>query len=129
MLLRAGSRTLVVLLCSAWIVLFWWSMRAVHWAVYDDSFYYFTIARNLAKGWGSTFDRLHPTNGYHPLWLLVCAGVYKLKVEDEHAISLLLSLQVIGLGIAVSLGVRIVARNVLADLEQIRFGVRREVCP
>jgi hypothetical protein len=45
---------------------------------HEDGFYYFTIARNVAAGNGSTFDGLHPTNGYHPLWLLVLAGVHRL---------------------------------------------------
>ena len=34
----------------------------------DDSFYYLTIARRIAAGQGSTFDGIHLTNGYHPLW-------------------------------------------------------------
>jgi len=37
----------------------------------DDAFYYFTIARNIADGYGVTFDRLFPTNGFHPLWMLL----------------------------------------------------------
>jgi len=36
----------------------------------DDTFYYLKIARNAAEGYGSTFDYVHPTNGYHPLWFL-----------------------------------------------------------
>ena len=36
----------------------------------DDAFYYLRIAQHLADGAGSTFDGVHPTNGYHPLWLL-----------------------------------------------------------
>ena len=35
----------------------------------DDSFYYGGIARELATTGSSSFDGLHPTNGYHPLWL------------------------------------------------------------
>lgn len=107
----SALRTLVVVLGAGWIVLFWLSLRAVHWATYDDSFYYFGIARNLAHGWGSTFDRLHPTNGYHPLWLLVCAGVFKLKFDDEEAVRVLLALQILGLGTSVMLGVRVLART------------------
>ena len=38
----------------------------------DDAFYYFQIARNIATGHGSSFDGIHHTNGYHPLWMLVC---------------------------------------------------------
>jgi hypothetical protein len=37
----------------------------------DDAFYYLEIARRIAEGQGSTFDGIHPTNGYHPLWLAV----------------------------------------------------------
>ncbi len=35
----------------------------------DDAFYYLTIAKSIAAGHGSTFDAIHPTNGYHPLWM------------------------------------------------------------
>jgi hypothetical protein len=42
----------------------------------DDGYYYFQIARNVARGQGSTFDGLHPTNGYHPLWLLALVPVF-----------------------------------------------------
>ena len=39
---------------------------------FDDSFYYFQIARNLAEGEFSTFDGgITRTNGYHPLWMLL----------------------------------------------------------
>ncbi len=37
----------------------------------DDAFYYFQIARQIVEGNGSTFDGTEPTNGYHPLWLVV----------------------------------------------------------
>jgi hypothetical protein len=37
----------------------------------DDGFYYLKIAQEIARGAGSTFDDVHPTNGYHPLWLLL----------------------------------------------------------
>src|SRR5262245_12970397 len=42
----------------------------------DDGYYYLQIARHLAAGDGSTFDGLHPTNGYHPLWLLVLVPLF-----------------------------------------------------
>ena len=42
----------------------------------DDSFYYFQIARNIVHGLGSTFDGINPTNGYHPLWLLILLPIY-----------------------------------------------------
>ncbi len=40
----------------------------------DDSLFYLQIARNVAAGQGSTFNRVTQTNGYHPLWLGVCVA-------------------------------------------------------
>ena len=37
----------------------------------DDAYYYFKIAYNIHAGAGSTFDGINPTNGYHPLWILL----------------------------------------------------------
>jgi hypothetical protein len=51
--------------------------------VHEDGFYYFTIARNVAAGNGSTVDGLHPTNGYHPLWMLVLAAVHLVAPEGR----------------------------------------------
>lgn len=45
--------------------------RLFGFSLFDDSFYYFTIARNAASGLGLTFDGQTPTNGFHPLWMLV----------------------------------------------------------
>jgi hypothetical protein len=90
---------------------FRWSARGPTWFVYDDSFYYFTIARNLVHGFGSTFDRLHATNGYHPLWLLVCAIPYVLGLDDERAVSLLLSICALGVGVSAILGLRVIERR------------------
>ena len=45
--------------------------------IYDDAFYYFRIARNLAEGKFSTFDGgITRTNGYHPLWLFLITPFY-----------------------------------------------------
>ena len=44
---------------------------------FDDSFYYFQIAYNLAQGKFSTFDGgITQTNGYHPVWLLLITPFY-----------------------------------------------------
>jgi hypothetical protein len=37
----------------------------------DDSYYYFTIARNFVDVKSLTFDGLTTTNGFHPLWMFV----------------------------------------------------------
>lgn len=44
--------------------------------LYDDSFYCFEIARNIATGVGSTFDGEHPTNGYQPLYVMSLVPLY-----------------------------------------------------
>jgi hypothetical protein len=44
----------------------------------DDAYYYFKIAENIAAGNGSTFDGLAPTNGYHPLWMLILIPIFML---------------------------------------------------
>lgn len=51
--------------------------RRLLWLVTDDSFYYFQTARNMAAGLGSTFDGINKTNGYHPLWFMLCVLAYK----------------------------------------------------
>ncbi len=54
----------------------------------DDGYYYLEIARNLARGDGATFDRLHPTNGYHPLWLLLLVPLARLTPDSANLLLL-----------------------------------------
>ncbi len=42
----------------------------------DDAYYYFEIALNAARGGGFSFDSVHPTNGFHPLWAWLLVPVY-----------------------------------------------------
>lgn len=61
----------------------------------DDSYFYFQVAWNFAHGMGSTFNGVMNTNGYHPLWMLLCALVCKLplgKVAAVHGIAATLCL-------------------------------------
>ena len=61
----------------------------------DDSYFYFQVAWNFAHGLGSTFNGVMNTNGYHPLWMLVCALVCKLmpsKIAAIHGIAAALCL-------------------------------------
>ena len=41
----------------------------------DDAFFYLKIADHIRQGLGSTFDGLNPTNGYHPLYMVMLAGL------------------------------------------------------
>lgn len=42
----------------------------------DDGYFYFQVAYNVAEGHGSTFHDITATNGYHPLWMLLCVPVF-----------------------------------------------------
>ena len=48
------------------------------WFTRDDAYYYFKVAQNISEGHGSTFDGMNPTNGYHPLWMLICIPIFAL---------------------------------------------------
>lgn len=37
----------------------------------DDTFLYLQVARNVSHGQGPTFDGIHLTNGFQPLWLML----------------------------------------------------------
>ena len=52
------------------------------WFIRDDAYYYYKVAQNISEGHGSTFDGIHPTNGYHPLWLLICIPIFALARYD-----------------------------------------------
>jgi hypothetical protein len=56
--------------------LLWNGWERVFGYLAADSFYYFTVARNLASGAGVSFDGEYATNGFHPLWQLYTALFY-----------------------------------------------------
>jgi hypothetical protein len=58
------------------------SKSLLNWYITDDAFYYFKVAQNIAEGHGITFDGIAPTNGFHPLWMLVCIPVFALARFD-----------------------------------------------
>jgi len=55
---------------------------SLRWFTRDDAYYYFKVAQNISEGHGSTFDGINPTNGYHPLWMLICIPVFTLARFD-----------------------------------------------
>jgi hypothetical protein len=75
----AGSAFLLVALSVHWIFI---NVRDLGLNQYlrdinaDDSFYYLKIAKNLTEGHFSTFDGQSRTNGHHPLWTLILAGLH-----------------------------------------------------
>ncbi len=54
----------------------------------EDGFYYLQIASNIARGAGSTFDGLHPTNGYHPLWMACLAILSSFAPDPDRLLAL-----------------------------------------
>ena len=73
------------------------------WFTRDDAYYYFKVAQNISEGHGSTFDGIDVTNGYHPLWMLICIPIFALARFD-----LILPLRVLLLvmsGLSVATGI------------------------
>ena len=54
----------------------------VNWYTTDDAYYYFKVAQNVSEGHGFTFDQIGRTNGFHPLWMLVCIPIFALARYD-----------------------------------------------
>jgi hypothetical protein len=78
----------------------------------DDSFYYFKVAQNVVDGYGSTFDRIHPTNGYHPLWLGVLLPVASLARDPWVFVRVVVSLSILFNTLTACLIWKVLDRNV-----------------
>jgi 4-amino-4-deoxy-L-arabinose transferase-like glycosyltransferase len=63
---------------AAWFYFRAHTLQLVTTHLPDDALYYFTIASNLAHGYGISFDTVHPTNGMHPLWLFLITPIFTL---------------------------------------------------
>lgn len=50
----------------------------MNWYNNDDGFFYYKAAHQIVAGKGVTFDGINPTNGFHPLWMVICVGVYSI---------------------------------------------------
>jgi hypothetical protein len=72
------AATAAVLATLAAVLFFAHPRESVYVLVGDDAGYYFTIARNWVLGYGPSFDRLQPTNGFNPLLTVLLAAVYRL---------------------------------------------------
>lgn len=83
---RAALRAASLAVALVWLPVILFVGPSIHDLTYDDAFYYFQIGRNIADGAGSTFDGMHVTNGYHPLWMLLVSGVYALGFDHTAAI-------------------------------------------
>ncbi len=82
---------------------------------YDDGFYYLQVARYTAAGSGSTFDGVHPTNGYHPLWLLCIVGLASMVPAPEDLLFASFGLQMLLAALTTGLVWRL-ARNLMGGV-------------
>jgi hypothetical protein len=82
----------VVLLVTGWPALVL-ADRELIAAFTDDTFYYLVVARHVAVGDGFTFDGLHPTNGFQPLWLFMLVPVFWLVSGDFLPLRVLILMQ------------------------------------
>ena len=78
---------------AAWLYFRTHTLQLVTMRLPDDALYYFAIARNLAHGYGMSFDGIHPTNGMHPLWLLLITPIFALHLTQWGFIHATLLLQ------------------------------------
>ena len=91
-----------------WGLVIWLFEPAYMIFSFDDSFYYLKVASNIVSGYGATFDRLNPTNGFHPLWLIVTSAFTGLLGNDARLLMrALLTLQVV----MVYAGVQLIAEG------------------
>lgn len=74
-----------------------------YWFTRDDAYYYFKVAQNISEGQGSTFDGINPTNGYHPLWMLISVPIFALARFDLILPLRILLLVMSGLSIATAI--------------------------
>jgi hypothetical protein len=77
----------------------------------DDAFYYFQTAREFVKSGRSTFDGLHITTGYQPLWFLTSAAVNLVFSQGgELPVRVMLYLQLLAAAGATALMAAVAAR-------------------
>lgn len=51
----------------------------MNWYNIDDAFYYYKVAQNVLSGYGFSFDQINLSNGFHPLWMVICLCVFGLS--------------------------------------------------
>jgi hypothetical protein len=69
----------VVALAGCVYVAFAPAKSLMNWFNIDDAFYYYKVAQNVLMGHGFSFDGINLSNGFHPLWMAVCLGVFWLS--------------------------------------------------
>ena len=83
----------------------------------DDSYVYFEIAKNIASGQGPVVNPNIPTNGYHPLYVVVITPIY-LLVNSSDLITPIYLIQILHLFLYISTAILIynIVKNFSSDL-------------
>ena len=83
------------LIGAATLLLAWLPLESIiHRFLFEDFFYYLQVARNVVEGRGASLDGVAPTNGFHPLWMLLCIAAEALT-GSLAAIRVMLTLAVL----------------------------------
>jgi hypothetical protein len=81
---------------------------------FDDAFYYLQIARQLVTGHGFTFDGIHRTNGFQPLWLFLLMPIVRALPGDFAPLYAVVALQTALVAVA-AVGLFVVLRPRIGD--------------
>lgn len=60
----------------------------------DDAFYYLKTAHNIFHYGSVSFDLLNPTNGFHPLWMIICIPFQGIQ-NSEYLLFLITVLEIV----------------------------------
>jgi hypothetical protein len=73
------------LLCLMSFILIMAASAAWGLQLLDDGYYYLQVAWNISRGAGSSFDGIHATNGYHPLWQMMLVPLHWMASKEAAA--------------------------------------------
>lgn len=85
--------------------------------IMDDAFYYYQVAYNIANGYGSSFDRIHYTNGYHPLWMIIITPISFLIENKDYFIIAIIIIQFLLFWVGVYNGVQALKQGLSLPIE------------
>ncbi len=110
----AGLTVTVVAVLWRWLLAWQPIDQLLVLTVSDDMFYYLKLASHWVSGQGVSFDGLGQTNGFHPLFLLLCAAIIKLGFSQIAVVHILLTLSS-GFGLVTALLIAALVRKTTGD--------------
>jgi hypothetical protein len=84
----------------------------------DDSYFYLKTAQNVSLGYGSSFDTINKTNGYHPLWFyILCVYYFIIKLFNITSPELIYRFTFL-LTAIINIGTIIIVKKILGTIFQ-----------